>query len=89
MNFKWVNKQGVESDTGFVVQLTCRFTAEYRENGKVFEVDIESGFCGDKPAICFSRKQFSRWSNSESEQERIIANFEAALAFQGLVPIAD
>jgi hypothetical protein len=28
--FTYLNKQGVESDAGFVVQFTGRFTLEYR-----------------------------------------------------------
>lgn len=40
---KWLNKQGVESETGFVVQITGRLTVEYREDGRVVVVACEDG----------------------------------------------
>ena len=30
--FKWLNKQGVEYDKGFIVQKVGRFTIEYRQH---------------------------------------------------------
>ena len=39
--FTWLNKQGVQSDSGFIVQFTGRFTAEYREGGKIMTVALK------------------------------------------------
>ncbi len=83
--FKWLNKQGVESDEGFVVQFTGRFTAEYRERGKSIEVAVEDGGGGAKPALVYSRSSFGHLP--EPDKERVIRNFRAALVFQGLEPL--
>src|SRR4051794_12498175 len=44
--FKWLNKQSVESDRGFVVQFTGRFSMEYREGSKTVTLAVEGGFSG-------------------------------------------
>ena len=88
-NFRWINKQGVESDLGFIVQFTGRFTAEYREGGRSFVVDVEDGgSSGDKSNILYSRSSLLRLIPSQNEQMRVEANFRAAMHFQGLVPVA-
>jgi hypothetical protein len=87
--FRWLNKQGVESKEGFAVQFTGRFTAEYREHGRVLEVSLESGVSGGKPAICYSASCFLSWSADAAEQQRASGNFARAIEFQGLVPVAD
>jgi hypothetical protein len=87
--FRWLNKQGVESELGFVVQFTGRFTAEYREAGRVFVVDVEDGGqSGNKSNILYSRSSLLRSVSSQSERERVDANFRDAMLFQGLVPVA-
>jgi len=83
--FRWINKQGVESDTGFVVQRTGRFTEEYREAGRTLVIDVEGGFAGAEYVISYSRSSFASWSNDPKEQERVINNYRAALAFMGSV----
>jgi hypothetical protein len=88
-----LNKQGVESDGGFVVQFTGRFTAEYREGSKKITVSIESGYSGG-PAIMYDRSCFKKWDSAleelpNDEQARMAANFRDALEFQGLNPIED
>jgi|HigsolmetaAR202D_1030399.scaffolds.fasta_scaffold43118_2 hypothetical protein len=88
-NFRWINKQGVESDLGFIVQFTGRFTAEYREAGRIFVVDVEDGgLSGDKSNILYSRSSLLRFIPSQSEQQRVETNFRDAMLFQGLVPVA-
>jgi hypothetical protein len=87
--FRWLNKQGVESSKGFVVQFTGRFSAEYREHGRVLEVEIEPGLSGGNPAICYSATSFRSWSSNLAEQQRASGNFERGIIFQGLVPVAD
>ena len=88
-DFRWLNKQGVESELGFVVQFTGRFTAEYREAGRVFVVDVEDGGqSGDKPKILYSRSSLIRLIPIQSERDRVDANFRNAMLFQGLSPVA-
>ena len=87
--FTWLNKQGVRSSEGFEVQFTGRFTAEYREHGKVITLAVESGFWGGGPSISVQANAFEHWdhwlpSNLPQEQERIKGNLRAALQFQGL-----
>lgn len=90
--FTYINKQGVQSDQGFTVQRTDRFSAEYREGGRKIVIEVDPGLVGDKPSLYYSRSDFRKWSNidellSEADQERIISNFEEALRFQGILPI--
>ena len=87
MSFTWLNKQGVRSDSGFELQRTARFAAEYREGGRVTKLYVEDTSNGitiydgslkvlwDGIADPFERKK---------ERDRIIGNIRAALAFQGL-----
>ncbi len=89
--FTWLNKQGVQSDSGFVVQRTSRFTCEYREGSKSIEVAVESGLLAGKPCINISKDAFTKWSpprafyeTPKEEQERLMKNFRDALEFQGL-----
>lgn len=89
--FKWLNKQGVESDSGFEVQRTGRFTCEYREHNFCIELEVESGIIGETPCISISRDAFSKWqgvrvgNESEAEQQaRLRSNFRDAMEFQGL-----
>ncbi|MFT3960438.1 hypothetical protein [Propionivibrio sp.] len=89
--FKWLNKQGVESDSGFVVQFTGRFTCEYRENGQKIEIEVESGFSGGRPSVSIKRDAFAQWGRLRpfheapaEEQARLLKNFKEAMEFQGL-----
>jgi hypothetical protein len=92
--FTWLNKQGVQSDTGFIVQRTGRFTCEYREGGRSIELEVESGLMGNQPCINIKRDAFAKWRGagfwneiSEEEQSRLLQNFKAAMEFQGLVVV--
>ena len=86
--FKWLNKQGVESDAGFVVQFTGRFTCEYREEGRILEIEVEDGLIGDKPCINIKRNAFAYWNSgtpiSPDLQAKMLQNFKDAMEFQGL-----
>lgn len=84
--FRWINRQGVESSEGFVVQSTGRFTQEYRESGRSIAIDIESELSGGQHVVSYSRKSFDALSPNPVEQQRIIANYRAALQFMGSVP---
>ena len=88
-NFVWLNKQGVQGESGFVVQFTGRFSAEYREAGRIVHVDVEDGGqSGDKGHLLYSRSSLLRFASTESERKRIDTNFREAIIFQGLIPIA-
>lgn len=85
--FKWLNKQGVESDKGFAVQFTGRFDVEYRADGRMLELYVESGMSNGKPAILYTSSEFKKWSTNVLEQEKAENNFREAIEFQGLVPV--
>lgn len=86
--FTWLNKQGVKSDKGFIVQRTDRFSCDYREGVKKIEIEVESGLIGDQFCINVSTKSFSSWHGGESisseKQAEILQNFKDAMEFQGL-----
>jgi len=91
MEFQWLNKQGVESSDGFIVQCVGRFETEYRENGKIMTIGHESGLGGGKSLLLITSGSFKRWdcdpktlSLPISEQERIFNNFKKAIEFQGM-----
>lgn len=89
--FTYINKQGVKSEQGFIVQRTGRFTAEYIEGLKKIEIEVEGGLMGSNPCLNYSRSSFERWVGgaalTAAEKERVVLNFRAALQFQGIVPI--
>lgn len=86
--FTWLNKQGVISDEGFVVQFTGRFTAEYREGQRVITVEVEDGFDGGQACITIGPSAFEKWDTnvrlSADERRRILKNFRMACEFQRL-----
>lgn len=90
--FSWLNKQGVRSDRGFEVQRTGRFSAEYREGGKVAEFYVEAGGV-QTPSIIVDPGAFARWDDgtpiSQDERTRIFENVRDAMAFQGLKMIVE
>jgi hypothetical protein len=88
--FRWLNKQGVESDHGFAVQRTGRFSAEYRDRGKVVTLDVESGLdYDDKPCVIVDPDAFQHWDGETAkippeEQAQMFENLREAMEFQGL-----
>ena len=93
--FTWLNKQGVQSDAGFVVQFTGRFTCEYREGGRILDLEVEDGVIGEQPCINVKRDAFANWSVAgvkydipEVQQLRMLQNFKDAMEFQGLHVVA-
>ena len=40
--FQYLNKQGVQHQSGFIVQRTGRFTAEYQEGTRKIIVDLDN-----------------------------------------------
>ena len=89
--FIWLNKQGVQSDAGFVVQFTGRFICEYREGGRILDLEVEDGVIGQQPCINIKRDVFESWNVAgvkhdipEEQQLRMLQNFKDAMEFQGL-----
>lgn len=86
--FTWLNKQGVQSDRGFALQFTGRFTAEYREGAKTVTLDVESGLNAGMPCIILDPEAFARWDDgtpiTPDRQAQLFQNVKDAMAFQGL-----
>jgi len=87
--FKYLNKQGVESNEGFIVQSTGRFTSEYREGSKKITIELNNGISpSGKFCEIIKSDAFSNWDGGESitqdKQKEILKNFTAAMEFQGL-----
>ena len=89
--FTWVNKQTVQSDAGFVVRFTGRFSAEYLEGTRKMSLQIADGLSGGKPCVCVRPDAFKRWDGdsadtqlSDDKQKQVKENFRAAVEFQGL-----
>ena len=85
--FTWLNKQGVQSDRGFIVQSVDRFTIEYREGSRKVSIHVESGRSPDgKLCEIISRGAFKRWDNDLSgmtnpleKQQEMLQNFREAM----------
>lgn len=91
--FTWLNKQGVQSDRGFVVQVTGRFTIEYREGEQTIAVPVEFSVSQGGTCVIIDPHAFHRWDNDTSglmipleKQREILANFKEAMEFQN-VPV--
>jgi hypothetical protein len=92
--FTWLNKQGVQSDRGFVLQRTGRFTAEYREHGKVVTLDVEAGLSGGLQCLILDPDAFGRWDGEAAkipanQQQQMFQNVKEALEFQGLKMVVE
>jgi len=92
--FTWLNKQGVKSNKGFIVQRTGRFTAEYQEGSRKISIDLENGVLADgKFCEIIDADAFSKWDDgvsiSLSKQKEILQNFKEAMEFQGIGIIVD
>ena len=89
--FTWLNKQGVRSASGFEVQRTGRFDAEYRDGGKVVSFDVEAGISGGLQGIIVDPAAFVRWDGdppgvgiAPEQQAQMFENLQQAMEFQGL-----
>jgi len=94
MTFRWLNKQGIESDQGFVLQRVDRYSYEYREGDRTLRLDGESMFSGlGSASFGFSFDpgwRTATWQSpkgaipiSDRDQERIVQNIKDAMAFMG------
>ena len=81
MAFRWLNKQGVESEDGFALQSVGRFDWEYRENGRVWKLDGES-IVGGNPGFAFN----ADWARTvpPADRDRIRQNIKEAMRFMDL-----
>lgn len=88
-----MNKQGVRSDTGFVVQFTGRFTATYQEGRNTVTLYVEDGIKEGKPCIIVTPNAFERWDDGtlipSNKRKELFDNFKKALNFQGLGMVVD
>lgn len=87
--FKYLNKQGVESNKGFIVQRTGRFTSEYKEGPKKITIELDNGvLTNGKFCEIIKSDAFSNWDDGESisqnKQKEILKNFIDAMEFQGI-----
>ena len=92
--FKWLNKQGVESDKGYVVQSISRFVIEYRELSKVIPLSVDRGLLENgKACVYVYRDEFEKWSDGSlllmQKQEEVLRNFKEAMEFQGVSVLVD
>ena len=92
MKFEWLNKQGVKSDEGFVVQCVSRDAYEYRERDHILRLEGESAF-GNLEGASFGFHFYPDWktrcwlpphSNEiivDEHRKKIVRNIEAAFEF--------
>ena len=93
MKFVWLNKQGVASDQGFVLQRVERFAFESREANRTMRLEGESIVVrgvGEEFGFAFhSSWHEARWQPPfedvpvpKGDRVRITENIKAAMAFQ-------
>jgi len=95
--FTWLNKQGVESDRGFAVQVLGRFTIEYREGTRRISVEVEPGMKdGVSPCFLIEPTAFQRWDGdpegmalSQERQQTIASNFREAMEFMAVSVVVE
>jgi hypothetical protein len=83
--FHWLNKQGVESNRGFVVQHTGRWSMEYREGPHVRVFGVGDNAFFEEINVC----PFPTWTGSGDREKRweIVENIRRALLFEGATPM--
>ena len=83
--FYWLNKCGVESETGFVVQIIGVDLLSYRENGRKIDFYTETYQSGGVLYLDLWRTKLASWESgvkiSEPSQEQILNNIRSALKF--------
>lgn len=89
MSFTWIGKQGARSTDGFEVQSVSRFAIAYRERGQVMTISVEPGLFGGGHSVSIAANAFEYWdnyrvANSKEKQAQLLANFRAAMEFQGI-----
>jgi hypothetical protein len=95
--FEWINKQGVRSTNGFVVQSTGRWSMEYREGDHILEFPVsDEDFDSERGKIIMKVRidPFPTWQPpgefiTEERRREIIENIRDALVFEDLIPEFD
>ncbi len=87
--FTWLNKEGVKSDKGFVVQSVGRFVIEYREGSRCISIEVDNGRLPDgRFCEIVSLEAFSKWDDGvlipAERQKEILKNFTDAMSFQNI-----
>src|SRR4051812_2113576 len=89
--FTWLNKQGVRSDQGFVVQVIDRFTMSYQEAEQAMNIPMELGMSDGAPCVVIDPHALVRWDGSPpsvtiplEKQQEILNNLTEALKFQNV-----
>lgn len=86
MTLRWINKQVVESDEGFVFQGMHRFFYHYIENDHVLKIEVEPSLRGED--IYFEscpkwESPFTREAISREKADVIRYRVDSALKFMG------
>ncbi len=82
--FRYLNKQGVESDSGFAVQFTGRFSLRYRCGTFCLECDCDSGFLGGVSGVVVEVPPLPHGNLTPDRRSEIIREIREALDFMGL-----
>ena len=84
--FTWLNKQGVKSDRGFIVQSINRFVIRYSELQGEIDLSVERGMNGGEAMIYVYDDEFYQWNDgrkiAEEKKQQILKNFIEAMNFQ-------
>lgn len=85
--FKWLNKQGVESTSGYILQRVSRFSYEYREGSQKMLIIVEPGINYED----IDESSLSKWLPPDEfktilseKKSEIKANISDALSFMGI-----
>jgi hypothetical protein len=79
--FTWLNSRDVQSDQGFIVQCTGRFTLEYRNRNFRMVCSVEGGV-GNRISVSVPELPFGNLT--EKRRSEIVQEIREALEFQGL-----
>ena len=86
MKFAWINRQGVKSETGYVIQRIDRFHYHYVEGDRVLSIDVETGCRHEE--LCFSTGLWKQPCGAgpipEEELGEIARRVSQALNFMGI-----
>ena len=84
--YTWLNKQGVKSDKGFIVQSISRFVIRYSELQGEIDLSVEQGMSAGKAMIYVYDDEFYKWNDgrriSEEKKQQILKDFIDAMKFQ-------
>jgi hypothetical protein len=94
IQFSWLNKQGVRSDEGIVLQRVDRYAFEYREANRTMRLEGES-IVAELGSCSWGFGFYPNWRNatwmppfetvpiSDQDRKRIVQNIKEAAAFMG------